>query len=150
MRFFDQNCILKWVIFFASFGWLWDILLENLISKKSISTGTFEQLLKSCMPEIIFSKNNLFNHGGPTTTIKKLPTALAHEVWFNFQVHEFNDMLYIVIYTTCTTLSIMVIMVLWQLVPLGIIPGHTYVQLHNAGIRETKECSSYHYSNKFI
>ena len=31
---FERNCIVKWVIFFASFCWLWDFLLENLILKK--------------------------------------------------------------------------------------------------------------------
>ena len=30
VRFFEQNCILKWVIFFASFCWLWDFLPENV------------------------------------------------------------------------------------------------------------------------
>ena len=59
MRFFERNCIVKWVIFFASFCWLWDFLLENLILKKTlISTATFERIQKSCMPEIIFSKKD--------------------------------------------------------------------------------------------
>ena len=30
MRFFDRNCIVKWVTFFASFCWFWDFLLEHL------------------------------------------------------------------------------------------------------------------------
>ena len=30
MRFFERNCIVKWVIFFASYCWLWKFLLENL------------------------------------------------------------------------------------------------------------------------
>ena len=29
-RFFAWNCIVKWVIFFASFYWLWDFLPQNL------------------------------------------------------------------------------------------------------------------------
>ena len=29
MRFFERSYIVKWVIFFASFCWLWDFLLEN-------------------------------------------------------------------------------------------------------------------------
>ena len=45
VRFFEQNCIVKCVIFFASFCWLWDFLMENLKLKKKetlmISTGTF-------------------------------------------------------------------------------------------------------------
>ena len=37
------------------------ILTENLILKKTlISTGTFERILKICMREIIFSKNDCF------------------------------------------------------------------------------------------
>ena len=30
VRFFERNCIVKWVIFFGSFCWLWDFLLNNL------------------------------------------------------------------------------------------------------------------------
>ena len=29
VRFFERNCIVKWVTFFASFCWLWDFLQEN-------------------------------------------------------------------------------------------------------------------------
>ena len=29
-RFFERNYVVKWVIFFTSFYWLWDSLLENL------------------------------------------------------------------------------------------------------------------------
>ena len=36
MRFFEWNCIVKWVIFFASFCWFWDVLLENLKLKKKL------------------------------------------------------------------------------------------------------------------
>ena len=35
VRFFEQNSIVKWVIFFASFCWLWDFLLEKLKLKKN-------------------------------------------------------------------------------------------------------------------
>ena len=35
MRFFGRNCIVKWVIFFASFCWLCDFLLENMKIKKN-------------------------------------------------------------------------------------------------------------------
>ena len=30
VRFFERNCIVKWMIFFASFYCLWDFLLEHL------------------------------------------------------------------------------------------------------------------------
>ena len=33
--FLERNCIVKWVIFFAGFCWLWDFLLENLKIKKN-------------------------------------------------------------------------------------------------------------------
>ena len=43
VRLFEPNCIVKWGIFFASFCWLWDFLLENLILRKTLmSTGIFE------------------------------------------------------------------------------------------------------------
>ena len=35
VRFFEQNCIVKCVIFIAKFCWLWDFLLENLKLKKN-------------------------------------------------------------------------------------------------------------------
>ena len=34
MRFFERNCIVKCVVFFAGFCWLWDFLLENMKLKK--------------------------------------------------------------------------------------------------------------------
>ena len=34
VRFFEQICIVNWVIFFASFCWLWDYWLENLTAPK--------------------------------------------------------------------------------------------------------------------
>ena len=30
VRFFEQNCIVKWVIFFTIFNWLWHFLPQNL------------------------------------------------------------------------------------------------------------------------
>ena len=41
MRFFEWNCIIKWVIFFASFCWLWDFLLENLKLVEKFQTWSF-------------------------------------------------------------------------------------------------------------
>ena len=35
VRFLERNCIVKWVIFFFSFCWLWDFLLEDLKIKKN-------------------------------------------------------------------------------------------------------------------
>ena len=36
VRLFERNCIVKWVIFFASFCWFWDFLLEYLKIKKQL------------------------------------------------------------------------------------------------------------------
>ena len=55
----ERNCIVKRVIFFASFCWLWDFLLENLkLRKKTLvmSIGTSGQIKKRCMPEVILLK----------------------------------------------------------------------------------------------
>ena len=54
MRFFEWNCIVKSVIFFAGFYWLWDFLLQILEWKKLImSTG---------LVEIIFSKKKSYKY----------------------------------------------------------------------------------------
>ena len=34
VRFFEQNCIVKWMNIFSSFCWLWDFLLEKNKNKK--------------------------------------------------------------------------------------------------------------------
>ena len=55
---FERNCIVKCVIIFANFCWLWDFLLENLkIKKKTLmkSTGTSGKIWKCYIPKI-FSK----------------------------------------------------------------------------------------------
>ena len=65
MRFFERNCIIKWVIFFASFCWLWDFLLKDLKLKKTLMMST-GRIQKSYILEIIFSKTNsnyeILNH----------------------------------------------------------------------------------------
>ena len=67
VRCFEQNCIVKWVIFFASLWWLWDFLLENLKWKK-IWWCSLERVdeYKKLYVWIIFSKKNskyeIFNH----------------------------------------------------------------------------------------
>ena len=45
VRFFEQIYILKWVIFFASFCWLWDSLLENLKLKEKLQIWDFESFI---------------------------------------------------------------------------------------------------------
>ena len=61
MRFFERNCIVKWVIFFASFCWLWDFLLENLKIKKNSDDVHWIVWTNTCMPVIIFSKKRILN-----------------------------------------------------------------------------------------
>ena len=58
VRFFQRNCIVKCVIFFARFCWFLDFLLGILKLKKSLmmSTGTSGQIQKHCMPKILSSK----------------------------------------------------------------------------------------------
>ena len=46
VRFFEQNCMVKSVIFFASFCWLWNFPLENLKLKKKIGWNLVEGLDK--------------------------------------------------------------------------------------------------------
>ena len=44
-KVFERNCIVKWVIFFASFCWLWDFLLENLkLKKKEKRVGEYKNV----------------------------------------------------------------------------------------------------------
>ena len=40
--FFEQTCIVEWVIFCASFYWLWDFLLENLELKEKLQVWNFK------------------------------------------------------------------------------------------------------------
>ena len=42
LRFFEWNSIAKWVVFFASFCWLWEFLLENLKLKDKLQIWGFE------------------------------------------------------------------------------------------------------------
>ena len=71
VRFFEWNCIVKWVTFFASFCWLWDFLLENLKFKK---------------------KNSDNVHWNMWTSIKKL------YVWNSIFKKRMSDMRFWIIY----------------------------------------------------
>ena len=83
--FLSETCTVKWVIFFASFCWLWDFLPENLKLVKLHIWG-FNNLFAA--PNFIFGTFlsivlKFFNHSGqhftqPTLplTIKKLHIAL--------------------------------------------------------------------------
>ena len=57
VRFFERNCIVKWVIFFASFCWLWDFLLENLklrIKSDDIQWNVWANT------KSLYARNNIF------------------------------------------------------------------------------------------
>ena len=69
VRFFEQNCIVKWVIFFSSFRWLWDFLLKNLKLKKQLWWCLLERVdeyKKVSCPKKYFQKNifkyEILNH----------------------------------------------------------------------------------------
>ena len=65
VRFFEQNCIVKWVIFFATFCWLWDFLLENLILKKtliSIWTNIKKLYVRNNILKKKTSKHEILSH----------------------------------------------------------------------------------------
>ena len=51
---FERNCIVKCVIIFANFCWLWDFLLENLKIKKKLWWSPPERLEK--YENVIFPK----------------------------------------------------------------------------------------------
>ena len=53
--FFDRNCIVKWVIFFTSFYWLWDFLQQNLEKTLMMSIGTCGLKL--------YARSNIFKKG---------------------------------------------------------------------------------------
>ena len=56
VRFTEKNCIVKWMIFFASFCWLWLYARKSEIKENPGNvTGTCEQR-QSCTPKIIFLK----------------------------------------------------------------------------------------------
>ena len=61
--FFEWNCIVKCLIVFASFCWLWDFLQENMKLKKTLIMffGTSGQIWIRCMPEIIFFQKRIPN-----------------------------------------------------------------------------------------
>ena len=65
VRFFERNCIVKWVIFFASFCWLWDFLLENLKLKRNSDDvrGNFSTNIKK-----LYAQNNIFKKRIPNMT----------------------------------------------------------------------------------
>ena len=57
MRFFERNCIVKCLIFFVSFCWFRDFLLENLKLKKSYDD--FHQNVWSNI-KALYARNNIF------------------------------------------------------------------------------------------
>ena len=62
LRFFDRNCIVKWVISFGSFCWAWEFLLKNMKLKKKKKLAMFlervHEFRKLVCPKKVFQKYN--------------------------------------------------------------------------------------------
>ena len=59
VRFFERNCIVKWVIFFANFCSLCNFLLENLkIKKKMMFDDVFWNVWANI--KVLHARNNIF------------------------------------------------------------------------------------------
>ena len=59
VRFFERNYIVKWVIFFGSFCWLWHFLLNNLKLKRNsddVHWNVFKNIKKLYARKNIFKK----------------------------------------------------------------------------------------------
>ena len=54
VRFFERDCIIKWVTFFASFCWLWDFLLEDLTKKKNVDWNVWTDTKN------LYARSNIF------------------------------------------------------------------------------------------
>ena len=84
VRFFKQIYILKWVIFFASFCWLWDSLLENPKLKEKLQLWDFESFIfwfKFCRFEAVlrhFSQYNFKICRLHRTIVDDIFTHLSH------------------------------------------------------------------------
>ena len=68
VMFFERNCIVKWAIFFASFCWLWDFLLQNLKSKRNYKDFHWYIWTNATKYNIFKKRNNIFNERIPSMT----------------------------------------------------------------------------------
>ena len=90
MRFFERSYIVKWVIFFASFCWLWDFLLEN--QKLTKNSGNVHwnvwTNIKSCILEtkIIFPKKK-----------KRIPNMRFWNIHILVQISFFRGLLHCIL-----------------------------------------------------
>ena len=78
VRFFERNCIVKWVIFFASFCLLWDFLLENLYLKKhdDIHWNGVDEYKK-----VEYARNNIFKKLFQYETLNHLYSGSNFVLW---------------------------------------------------------------------
>ena len=63
VRFFERNCIVKWVIIFGSFCWLWDFLLKNLKLKKNsddVHWNVWTNIKKFYARKVLCRKDNVY------------------------------------------------------------------------------------------
>ena len=68
VRFFERNCIIKWVTFFASFCWLWDFLLEDLTKKKNVDWNVWTDTKN------LYARSNIFK--------KRIPNVRFWIIYF--------------------------------------------------------------------
>ena len=60
VRFFERNCVVKWVIFFASFCWLWEFLLDNLKMKQILWWYPLKCVDKYIYKYVLHARDNIF------------------------------------------------------------------------------------------
>ena len=88
VRFFERNCIVKWMILIASFCWLWDFLLEKMKLKwnsDDVRWNVWTNIKKLYPQNIIFKTripNMAFSIIYILVQISLLGTALGHFKFF--------------------------------------------------------------------
>ena len=82
LRFFEWNSILRYVIFSASFCWLWDFLLENLKLKKKFNDVHWNVWTNI---KTLYPRNNIFK--------KRIPNMRFWIIYIWSKYHFFGTAL---------------------------------------------------------
>ena len=77
VRFCEQIFIVKWVIFVASFFWLWDFLLECLKLKRNSDDVHWNVWMNI---KALYARNNIFKTKVPNMTISII--YILVQIWF--------------------------------------------------------------------
>ena len=122
MTFFWRSYIVKWVIFFTRFCWLWDFLLENKKLKKNSGEVHWNVWtnIKSCIPETkttfqkkkkMNSKYEILNHlyFGPNSYFRGLLQGNLVKFFFDRQLWRLTFLFSDVIFTVTSQLEITII-----------------------------------------